>query len=70
ILTLPLIAFYFGRVSVVSPLTNLLVLPVQPYVMIWGGLGTILGLIGESLNALWLAAQAAMTIPFLALHWT
>ncbi|MCB0238772.1 MAG: hypothetical protein KDH08_09020, partial [Anaerolineae bacterium] len=32
--------------------------------------GTILGLIGESLNALWLAAQAAMTIPFLALHWT
>ncbi len=70
ILTLPLIAFYFGRVSVVSPLTNLLVLPVQPYVMIWGGLGTILGLIGESLHALWLAAQAAMTIPFLALHWT
>ena len=28
ILTLPLIAHYFGRMSIVSPLTNLLVLPV------------------------------------------
>ena len=70
ILTLPLIAYYFGRVSIVSPLTNLLVLPVQPYVMIWGGVATILGLIGESLGALWLAAKAIMTIPFLALYWT
>ena len=39
ILTLPLIAHYFGRLSVVSPLANLLVLPVQPAVMIWGGAG-------------------------------
>ena len=45
IVTLPLIAHYFGRLSVVSPLANLLVLPVQPAVMIWGGAGVILSLL-------------------------
>ena len=41
ILTLPLIAHYFGRLSVVSPLANLLVLPVQPAVMILGRPGIL-----------------------------
>ena len=45
ILTIPLIAHYFGRLSVVSPLANLLVLPVQPAVMIWGGAGVIFSLL-------------------------
>ena len=47
ILTLPLIAHYFGRLSVVSPLANLLVLPVQPAVMIWGGAAVILSLLSS-----------------------
>ncbi|MFN2169257.1 MAG: ComEC/Rec2 family competence protein, partial [Anaerolineae bacterium] len=70
ILTLPLVAHYFGRVSIVSPLANLLVLPVQPYVMIWGGLAVIVGLISDLANLLWPVARLLALIPWLALHWT
>ncbi len=74
ILTLPLIAYYFGRVSIVSPLTNLLVLPVQPPVMIWGGLAVIVGLPASLHPALetvlWPVARALALIPWLALTWT
>ncbi|MGD8398484.1 MAG: ComEC/Rec2 family competence protein, partial [Anaerolineae bacterium] len=37
ILVLPLIAYHFGRVSPVSPLANLLIVPVQPPIMALGG---------------------------------
>ena len=74
ILTLPLIAHYFGRLSVVSPLANLLVLPVQPAVMIWGGAGVILSLLSTlhpPLSTLLLPLiRLIMLIPWLALHWT
>jgi competence protein ComEC len=74
VLTLPLIAYYFGRISIVSPLTNLLVLPVQPPVMIWGGLAVIAGLpaaLHPALEAvLWPLARALALIPWLALRWT
>ncbi len=74
VLTLPLIAYYFGRVSIVSPLTNLLVLPVQPPVMIWGGLAVIAGLpaaLHPALEAvLWPVARVLALAPWLALHWT
>ena len=43
ILTLPLIMFYFDQLSLISILANGLVLPVQPLIMIWGGLATISG---------------------------
>ncbi|HSN77763.1 MAG TPA: ComEC/Rec2 family competence protein [Anaerolineae bacterium] len=73
-LTLPLLAYTFGRVSIVSPLTNLLVLPAQPPVMVWGGLAVLVGL-PASLHpaleaALWPIARALAAIPWLALHWT
>ncbi|MEA3334825.1 MAG: ComEC/Rec2 family competence protein [Chloroflexota bacterium] len=79
ILTLPLVAYYFGRVSLVSPLANLLVLPVQPPIMIWGGLAVIVGLISDLLTSdpltsvsliLWPLARFLILIPWLALHWT
>lgn len=74
ILTLPLIAYYFGRVSIVSPLTNLLVLPAQPAVMIWGGLATLIGLPAgwhpALQTVLWPVARALALIPWLCLHWT
>lgn len=74
VLTLPLIAYYFGRISIVSPLTNLLVLPVQPPVMIWGGLAVIAGLpasLHPALEAvLWPVARVLALIPWLALYWT
>jgi competence protein ComEC len=44
ILTLPLMIGYFGQLSLISLLANALILPVQPAVMIWGGLATLVGL--------------------------
>ncbi len=41
-LTLPLLVAVFGRLSLISPLTNFLILPVQPAIMT-GGLLTLLG---------------------------
>lgn len=45
IITGPLIVYHFGRLSLVSLLTNLLILPVQPPIMIVGGLATLAGMI-------------------------
>ena len=66
ILTLPLIVYHFGRLSLVAPLTNLLILPVQPLIMTWGGAAMLLGLIPllESL------AQVIAWIPWLLLAYT
>lgn len=50
--TLPLIAFYFHQISIVSLLANLIVLPVQPQVMILGGLATLVELGREALGVL------------------
>ncbi len=36
IATLPLILFYFGRLSLVAPLVNILILPIIPYAMLFG----------------------------------
>ncbi|GAB4275182.1 MAG: DNA internalization-related competence protein ComEC/Rec2 [Candidatus Promineifilaceae bacterium] len=44
ILTLPLMIAYFGQLSVVSFLANALVLPVQPGVMLWGGMAALAGM--------------------------
>jgi competence protein ComEC len=52
ILTTPLIVKYFGQLSLVSLLSNLLVLPIQPLVMACGGAATILGLVFEPLGRL------------------
>jgi competence protein ComEC len=45
ITTTPVILYTFGRLSLVSLLTNFLVLPAQPGVMVWGGIATLLGLV-------------------------
>lgn len=57
LLTLPLIAYYFGQISLISPLANLLVLPSQPGVMIWGGLAALTGLVSPAVGQLfaWVA---------------
>jgi competence protein ComEC len=64
IATGPLIVYHFGRLSAVSLLTNLLVLPVQPLVMMAGGLAVLVGLIWLPLGQFlgWLA--------WLPLAWT
>ncbi len=45
VLTLPLMMVYFGQLSLISLVANVLILPVQPAVMVWGGLATITGLL-------------------------
>ena len=57
ILTLPLMVGYFGQLSLISLLANALILPVQPAVMIWGGLATLAGLVMPILGQLfaWVA---------------
>ncbi len=79
VLVLPLIAYRFGRWSLVSPLANLLVLPVQPAIMVWGGLAVMAGLVAELLASvrlagaampLWWVARGLALVPFAALHWT
>jgi len=45
VFTLPLIAYYFGRISLIAPLSNLLVLPVLPVLTAAGILMILLGLI-------------------------
>lgn len=43
LMTLPLIAYHFGRISFSSILANPLILPVQPPLLILGGVSVILG---------------------------
>ena len=43
--TLPLILFHFGRLSLISPLANLLVAPVVPLAMLGAFVGALLGLV-------------------------
>ncbi len=55
--TLPVLVATFGRLSLSGLLANPLILPLQPAVMILGGLAVIGGLVFEPLG--WLLAQAA-----------
>ncbi len=64
IVTTPMIIAYFGRFSLISLLTNFLILPVQPSVMIGGGIALIGGLI-------WLPIGRLLAIvPWLTLAYT
>ena len=57
ITTTPIIVATFHRLSLVTLLTNFLILPVQTYVMLWGGLALLGGLIFLPLGQVlaWLA---------------
>ena len=65
IATYPLIVFYFGRLSLISLLSNLLIAPAQPGILIFGGSALIVGLCGlEQL------ARLLLFIPYAGLWWT
>jgi len=64
ITTLPLIALYFGRLSLVSPLVNFLILPVQSPLLILGGLATLIGLAAPPLG------RPLFWAAWLLLRWT
>ncbi len=50
--TLPVIIYHFGRVSLSALLANPLILPVQPAVMVLGGIAVLVGLIVQPLGQL------------------
>jgi len=52
IATLPIIAFHFHRLSLVSLIANLAILPAQPAVIVLGGLALLLGTLYFSLGQL------------------
>ncbi|MEW6716673.1 MAG: ComEC/Rec2 family competence protein [Chloroflexota bacterium] len=52
ITTLPIMAYHFGRLSLIAFLANPLILPAQPPIMTLGGLAAILGLIWLPLGKL------------------
>ena len=45
ITTMPLVVYYFGRLSLISFLANFLILPVQPPILVAGGLAALVGLL-------------------------
>jgi len=55
--TTGIILHYFGRLSLVTLLTNFLILPAQSYLMIAGGIATLLGLVFRPLGQIvgWIA---------------
>jgi len=57
ITTTPIILYIFGRLSLITLVTNFLVLPAQAGVMIWGGMATLLGLVVRPLGQVvgWIA---------------
>jgi competence protein ComEC len=71
ITTTPLILWHFGRLSLVTFLTNLLILPVQSLVMLCGGLATLAGLLWEPLGRfLGWAAYLWLTWTIRVVEWT
>jgi competence protein ComEC len=67
ITTLPILAYTFRQVSIISLVANILILPVQPAVMILGGVALLLGLVWLPLGqvAAWLAYPfTAYTLAF------
>ena len=70
ITTLPLIVYYFKRLSLISLVANVLILPAQPAVMVIGGLALIAGLLWLPLGKIvaWAAWPfTAYTIGFVEL---
>lgn len=51
---LPLLIYYFGQFSIISPITNILVVPILPALMIFGFLFLIAGIIFQPLALIFL----------------
>ncbi len=62
-LALPILLYHFGRLSLIAPLANVLMLPLVPYAMLFGALAMVAGLLWLPLGQL----VALLAWPFL--HW-
>lgn len=60
-MTIPVIWYHFGRISWISPLVNVLVLPLVPIIMAWGGVMLLLSLVWSPLGMVvgWLVYSLA-----------
>lgn len=65
ILALPLILYQFGNLSIIAPLSNVLMVPVVPYTMLLGTIALVAGLIWLPLGQ-WLALTAWLPLTWLA----
>ena len=65
VMVMPLIVFYFGRLSVISVAANLLVAAVQPLILLSGTVGLLIGLM-----RLAVVAKIFLWVTWLGLYWT
>ncbi len=72
VLTIPLVVYHFGRLSLVAPLANLLILPVQPPIMSLGAAAASIGALAFAgpLPFLEPLARALAWVPWLCLAYT
>lgn len=59
--SLPILLYHFGRLSLIAPLANVVMLPVVPYAMLFGALATVAGMIWLALGQM----LALLAWPFL-----
>ncbi len=45
ITSLPILLYHFGRLSLIAPVANVLMLPAVPYAMLFGSLATVMGMV-------------------------
>jgi len=64
VMTLPLIMFIFGKVSVVALVANLLVVPLVPFAMLFSAIAGIAGMISPLVSA-WLAFPAKLVLTYM-----
>jgi competence protein ComEC len=50
VFTLPIILFYFGRLSLISPVVNLLIVPIQAFILFFGGAATLISFVLPSVG--------------------
>lgn len=62
LLSLPILLYHFGRLSLIAPLANIVMLPAVPYAMLFGSIATIAGMLWLPVGQL----LALVTWPFLA----
>jgi competence protein ComEC len=72
VLTIPLVVYHFGRLSLVAPLANLLILPVQPPIMSLGAAAASIGALAFAGPVAFLEplARALAWVPWLCLAYT
>lgn len=70
-MTAPVIFWHFGRLSLVSPLVNVMILPFIPIIMAWGGVMLLLSLVWQPLGMVvgWLVYSLAHLVVWLVSIW-